>query len=249
MRTGMEIAGGIRGLRRGRILAVLRGGLSVFIALAWGEAVLGAAPAPAATATAPLRKPDLRELAALALESKETADRMQALRSLARTKDPRALAPILAGLKDERMPVRWSAVEALGELENTEAVPQLLRLLHQEEAYRWNLRLVVNALGNLRDPRAVPPLLELLKDEDEFLRKTTLFALKKIGDPKAFLPMVAMLRDPEPWVRRTAQRLLVEWTEGLHAASPPRDPDGWTRWFEQTGFPPPGLRGTRRVGR
>jgi HEAT repeat protein len=174
---------------------------------------------------------------------------MQALRALAQTKDPRALAPILAGLKDERMPVRWSAVEALGELGNAEAVPRLLGLLHKEEAYRWNRRLAVNALGNLRDPRAVPPLLELLKDEDEFLRKMTLFALKKIGDPKAFLPMVTMLRDPEPWVRRTAQRLLVEWTDGLHAGSPPRDPDRWEKWFAETGFPPTRPRETTRAGR
>lgn len=212
----------------------------------------GADLASAAVPASPIPqgpKADLARLAALAREGKETAERMQALQDLAASRDPRALAPILAGLKDQRMAVRWSAVEALGRLGNREAVPPLLALLHKEEAYRWNRRLVVNALGELRDPRAVPALLDLLKDEDEFLRKVTLFALKKIGDPKAFLPLVAMLRDPEMWVRRTAQRLLVEWTEGLHAGPVPRDPDGWTRWFRQTGFPATPGRGAARAAR
>lgn len=222
-------------------------GLVGLLILGWAGVGFGATPGTAGVA--PETKADIRNLAAIAAESKDTAERMQALRGLARTRDPGALAPILVGLKDTRMPVRWSAVEALGELGNPEAVPRLLELLRKEEAYRWNRRLVVNALGALRDPRAVPSLLELLKEEDEFLRKITLFALKKIGDPKAFLPVVALLHDPEPWVRRTAQRMLVEWTEGRHAGPPPRDPEGWTRWYEQVGFSHPKPQGTARVAR
>ena len=230
-------------------MTAFRPSLAALALLMWAAAAWAAAAPASPAAAPPAAQADPGKLAALAMESKDTSERMQALHDLAQTKDPRALAPILAGLKDERMPVRWSAVEALGDLGNREAVPRLLELLHKEEAYRWNRRLAVSALGNLRDPRAVPPLLELLKDEDEFLRKITLFALKKIGDQKAFLPMVAMLRDPEPWVRRTAQRLLAEWTEGLHAGPPPRDPDGWTHWFEQTGFPRGRPPGATRAGR
>lgn len=192
---------------------------------------------------------DPAKLVNLLRDSATTPERMAAARALGRSGTPQALAPLLDALQDDHIAVRWSAVESLGELGNREAVPQLLELLDKEEAYRWNRRLVVSALGNLRDPKAVPALVELLKDEDEFLRKITLFALKKIGDPKAFLPMVAMLRDPEFWVRRTAQRLLVAWTEGLHAGPPPRDQPGWKRWFDQTGFPSSKPHATRRAGR
>lgn len=195
------------------------------------------------------RPADQGKLARILRDSADTVERMAAAQALGQSHSPLALTALLDALKDERIAVRWSAVEALGQLGNREAVPHLIKLLHKEEAYRWNRRLVVNALGNLRDRRAVPALLELLKDDDEFLRKITLFALKKIRDPKAFLPMVAMLRDREPWVRRTAQRLLSEWTQGLHAGLPPRDPAGWKRWFEETGFPSPKARKRRRAER
>lgn len=222
-------------------------GCLLFTLVGTAEAELKPAFTERGTAQQPSVDPE--KLARILRESPHTHERRAAARALARSQSPLALAPLLDALRDRRIAVRWTAVEALGELGNREAVPHLLKLLDKVEAYRWNRWLVVSALGNLGDPRAVPALLRLLKDEDEFLRKITLFALKKIGDPKAFLPMVAMLRDPELWVRRTAQRLLVEWTEGLHAGPPPRDPKGWMRWFEQTGFSPLKPRGAARVRR
>ncbi len=199
--------------------------------------------------TANPRPPDPAKLVKILRGSQNTLSRMAAARALGENRSSLALPALLNALKDDRISVRWSAVEALGELGNSKAVPHLIKLLQKEEAYRWNRRLVVSALGNLRDRRAVPALLQQLKNGDSFLRKITLFALKKIGDPKAFLAMVAMLRDSEFWVRRTTQRLLVEWTKGHLKGPPPRDQAGWKRWFKRTGFPPPNSRVIRKVRR
>lgn len=234
------------GARTGRGLMLICGSLLWAFA---GTAAADLKPAFTEGGIADRRPADPKKLVRVLRSSADTGERMTAARALGRSQSPVALPALLDALKDERIAVRWSAVEALGELANRKAVPRLIELLYKEEAYRWNRRLVVSALGNLRDRRAVPALLGQLKDDDAFLRKITLFALRKIGDEKAFLPMVAMLRDREFWVRRTAQRLLSEWTAGLHAGPPPRDPAGWKRWFEETGFPPPKTRKTRKARR
>lgn len=123
-----------------------------------------------------------------------TVARMEAAKALSRSRDPRALAPLLAVLADANRDVRWAAIEALGDLGDRRAVPALVEYLKRPEAYRWGKRLAASALGAIGDPAALEPLLGLLADEDPFVRRAAAMALLRLGDPGALQKVAALVK-------------------------------------------------------
>lgn len=82
-----------------------------------------------------------------------------------------------------RSHVRWSAVEVLGEIGDTEAIEPLIQALKdKDEDVRRN---AVEALGKIGDTRAVEPLIQALEDKNADVRETAVEALGKIGDVRA----------------------------------------------------------------
>lgn len=144
----------------------------------------------------------------------DTPARMQAAKRLGTSKDPRALEPLLAALRDPNRDVRWAAIEALGELGDPRAVEPLAQYLEREEAYRWGKRLVANALGTIGDSQAVEPLLRLLTDEDPFVRRLAAIALVWIGDPRGVPRVEELLRDTSDATLGTVKRELAKTEEG-----------------------------------
>jgi HEAT repeat protein len=113
---------------------------------------------------------------------------MFALQILARVGDPKATAGILPLLHHTDPNVAQAAVEALGRLRNTDAVPALLELLRGN---LWLQLAAVNALGEIGDPAAVAPLLALVPDS--FVAEQAVRSLQRIAAPESLDPLLSLL--------------------------------------------------------
>jgi HEAT repeat protein len=137
---------------------------------------------------------------------KDEGVRQAAARALGEIKDPRAVEPLSAALKDERFSVRQAAAEALGKIKDPRAVEPLSAALKDAEG---RVRLAAaEALGKIKDPRAVEPLIAALTDKNSDVRAAATEALVKIGAP-AVETLIAALKDAE-WrgVRQAAAEAL-----------------------------------------
>jgi arylsulfatase A-like enzyme len=94
--------------------------------------------------------------------ARSTSDREDAIRSLGRIRDGRAVEPLLSMLPEFR--TRNHAVLALGQIGDRRAFEPIVAMLEWERnaTIRDN---VVRALGQLGDPRAVGPLVAVATDE------------------------------------------------------------------------------------
>jgi HEAT repeat protein len=157
--------------------------------------------------------------------------RKAAVYALGEIKDPRAVEPLIAALKDKD--VRKAAAEALDHLGwkpaqdesagwywmakhdwdkcvalGALAVEPLSAALKDKE---WKVRAAAaRALGKIQDPRAVEPLIAALKDTDKDVREAAVYALGEIKDPRAVEPLIAALKDAEWRVRTAADEALVK---------------------------------------
>lgn len=150
--------------------------------------------------------------------------------ALGKTKDVRAVEPIIAALKEERL---WAAIRALGELKDPRAVEPLVTLLNDDKVYeemlarealvkigkpsveplialftdkspekknKWGAAL---ALGEIEDSRAFETLVFALKDKDDYgLRRMVAQALGEIRNIRAVQPLIAALEDTNVEVRQ-----------------------------------------------
>lgn len=71
------------------------------------------------------------------LKDKETAKRLKAVETLAKSCDSRAVEPLVATLKDSEAQVRLAAVEALGRLGDRASIEPLIEALSDED---WRVR-------------------------------------------------------------------------------------------------------------
>ncbi|MBI3947663.1 MAG: HEAT repeat domain-containing protein [Armatimonadetes bacterium] len=113
------------------------------------------------------------------LRSSDHNERSLAALALARTRDPRALAPLIAALADADGPVRETAAAALGQLGDARAVAALVSLLQDEQtSVRFQ---AARALGQLGDARAAGPLAAALPDAAYSVRHAAAEALGYLG--------------------------------------------------------------------
>jgi HEAT repeat protein len=111
-------------------------------------------------------------------------------------------------MKDKDRGVRYSAIDALGNIRDNKAVDPLIQTLRdKDEKVRKG---VAYALGEIGDQRAVKPLIQTLKDIDENVRSITAEALGKIRDKSAVEPLIQTLKDKDDEVRRAAAWALGE---------------------------------------
>ncbi|HVP93905.1 MAG TPA: HEAT repeat domain-containing protein [Methanoregulaceae archaeon] len=75
--------------------------------------------------------------------------------------------------------VKLGIIEALGEIRDNRAVPDLLKALKDNDnEIRWEAAL---ALGEIGDAGSIPALVEGLKDEDRYVRYATAIALERLN--------------------------------------------------------------------
>ena len=156
---------------------------------------LGSYPALAAAALNESGQPILRWWpVAYALQQAADARALPALRSLA---------------SDPHPYTRGFAVQALGELKDSQSVSMLLPLVVGND--RSVAIQAVRALGLIGAPEAVPALLRLVQDPetDSHTRLEAVVAVGSIGGETVVETMIDLLASPDPQIRAAAVRSLA----------------------------------------
>jgi len=155
-----------------------------------------------------------------ALNTWDGEARSSAAAALGATKDPRAVKPLIALLKDPDYSVRDRARDALVEI-GAPAVELLIVALRNTDSDVRDR--ATRALGALKDPRAVEPLIMALKDDpDSDVRKSAAAALGAAKDPRAVEPLIVALKAPDALRIRDSG---VGMREFKDPASLPKDAD------------------------
>ncbi|MDG6256224.1 MAG: HEAT repeat domain-containing protein [Methanomicrobiaceae archaeon] len=95
-----------------------------------------------------------------------------------KTRQERRRAFFLNNLDHPEAPYRWGAAEALGRMEDPEAVDALIPLLHDPD---WRVRVKAAwALGRIGDARAAPYVNRLARDESEAVRDMAKEAMQQL---------------------------------------------------------------------
>jgi HEAT repeat protein len=114
-----------------------------------------------------------------------------------------ARAKAFAKALDADVPeLRMAAANALGKLEKTDVLPQLVDTLEDSDP-RVRAR-AARALGKLGDARACEPLIERLQDPSGEVRREAAEALGVIGNRQALNALLDMFDDERPVIRRIA---------------------------------------------
>lgn len=133
----------------------------------------------------------------LQLSVSSTEARLEAVRQLARSRDPGAVDVLIDALKDRDGQVPVAAAQALGCLGNPRAVPALVALLRIEEEYlNGAASEALVAIGHT----AVASVVALLRDADPHVRERAARTLGQIG-VEALAPLSAHMRSPDPQMR------------------------------------------------
>jgi HEAT repeat protein len=153
--------------------------------------------------------------------------------ALGAIQDPRGVPALLKLLKSKDDYVRMDAIQALGALKATEAVPPLMELALDDASSPQVNRRSVAALGDIGDARAVPVLLKALYKQrgNQTFASEASFSLYQIGKPSvSALLKVVQGEDADliGWARRRdvdAAVLMVQATDVLKDfAAPEAEP-------------------------
>ena len=144
-----------------------------------------------------------------ALEEQDWHVRREAIWSLRKIGDARAVAPLIAAIGDETPRVRLAAVETLGGMGDARAVEPLIAAL--EDGDHEVRAAAANALAQIDDAAAVEPLVAALAASKSSVRGAAVKALARhAGDARVVQPLIAALGDPDEHVRRVAAAALGE---------------------------------------
>ena len=171
----------------------------------------------------------LRTVKALiaALKDPDAEVRINAASALGFSRNPRAVEPLIATLKETNDEIReatramnnravvdgsedadsgarCAAAEALSEIGDPRAIEPLIAALEDTNV---SVRIAAaTALGALKDRRAIEPLIAVLKDMDDFSRGQAARSLGSFKDPRVAETLIEALRDD--WLHGTAAETL-----------------------------------------
>ena len=100
-------------------------------------------------------------------------------------------------LKDQTVRSRGKvmAIEIMGDMKCTRAVPILIELLNSD--YRDIRRSSIKSLGEIDSDESKECLIAAISDHDSHVRKTAVLSLGKIGNMTAFEPLMSMLHNEQ----------------------------------------------------
>jgi HEAT repeat protein len=124
---------------------------------------------------------------------------------LGKTKNPRAIQPLVEALGDFDKSVREQAMLALTAIGKAAIEP--LSAAMKEPKWETRYR-AAEALGKIADEKAIKPLIQALKDNRDHVRYMATKGLREIGDSDAVEPMIILLKDENRYVRMMAARAL-----------------------------------------
>jgi HEAT repeat protein len=127
--------------------------------------------------------------------------------------------------KDPDYLVRAQSAVALGKLKNNQAIPVLLKALH--DSNQWVRLDVINALGEINDPTAIPALHKTLtEDNSPDVRRTTARILGKIGAQESIDVLIKALEDRDSGVAENSYQSLRQITK----QNIPKNIKEWEKW-------------------
>jgi hypothetical protein len=142
-------------------------------------------------------------LATLAIQDPRV--RKAAIASLGRSRDERAIKPLISLMGDENRTIREASAQALGSIGNP-AVEHLIESLGEGD---WHIRMgSAIALRIIGDLKGVEPLIRVIADENRFVRREAVKSLGRIGDVRATDRLIAALQDRDIGVRIRAAAAL-----------------------------------------
>ena len=168
------------------------------------------------------------------LKDENEAIRLDAVRTLEFSHDPRALAALVEALRDTSLKVKAEAVRAIVNL-GEQATGPVIRVLNDaiDEGDNLTARYAAKALGLIGDRSISTVLVELLKSEDKFVACESALALGRLAESKAVPELIALLEEPngnlrfaaaealgqicDPIAREALQRRLSDDDEGVRA--------------------------------
>lgn len=137
--------------------------------------------------------------------------RVDAVRTLKFSHDPRALAALVEALRDASLKVKSEAVQAIVTL-GEQATGPVIRVLSDamDEDDNLTARFAAKALGMIGDRSISPVLVEMLKGYDKFVACESALALGRLGETMAVPDLMALLEEPNGNVRFAAAEALGE---------------------------------------
>jgi HEAT repeat protein len=149
--------------------------------------------------------------------------RLEAVKSLGDSKDPKAIEHLMNAAADVDIRVKVKAINYLGNLKATDATPLLVQQLFLKDTGPGIKQKVLVALGKIGDPRGAGPIVEFLKRNlDAQTKGTALFALREVGNDSVlpFLEDFSRAEQSPP-----LRRLAAEAAENIrHRLSPEFSP-------------------------
>ena len=162
-----------------------------------------------------------------------TAAARLAIYALVRLKGYQQLAAVILDGSAQPRVKWWPVAYALQRLEDKRALPALLTLARDQNAY--TRAFAVKGLAAIKDRAALPVLMPLLTSGERSVLIQTVRALGAIADPSAAEPLLKFVRDPaaDPQVRLEAVSALG----GIHA------PEVADTMLDVLSDPSPAIRG------
>jgi uncharacterized caspase-like protein len=111
-------------------------------------------------------------------------------------------------LLHEDLWIRKWAIDALGNLKSTQAVPNIINFI-LDQNNEWVRGDAGVALAKIGDKRAYDMLIEMLKEQHQMVRRSSVEALGILGDKRAIKPLIPLLSDSDYLVRRSAIKALA----------------------------------------
>jgi len=108
---------------------------------------------------------------------------------------------------DSNANVRASAAKALGKLKYKEAIPYLVRALHDEE---WVCFSALEALIDFKDSVSILSILELLNSPSEAVRFAAIEALGQISAAEAYNPLIKHMATADEIEKKAILKSLVQ---------------------------------------
>jgi TolB-like protein len=135
--------------------------------------------------------------------------RVDAIRTLKFSHDPRARSALIEALRDASLKVKAEAAQAIVSL-GEQATGPVIRLLNDatDEGDNLTARFAAKALGMIGDRSISPVLVEMLKGDDKFVACESALALGRLGETKAVPDLIALLAEPNGNLRFAAAEAL-----------------------------------------
>lgn len=144
------------------------------------------------------------------LGSKDPEVRLQAVKSLGKTKEKKAVQYLIQALGDSDVRVQAKAIDELGDMRADQATPVLIQYLFLRTTASEMKNRILVALGKIGDPRAAQPIIEFMeRNLDTATRGTAIYALGDIGASDSVDALTKISKtDGDPILRRLADQAL-----------------------------------------